>query len=124
MSQVTLQGKQRALIRVAESRVAVLDAASSSKEHASRCVRALPVSPATLKRVGMMAGAAASAMGLLAGLRKRKKTAEKQVVKDSVSAFSFITQLLLPLFLPVLQRSLQNVVDTQNKSSFGQKIGF
>ncbi|MBR5330797.1 MAG: hypothetical protein IKV13_04835 [Akkermansia sp.] len=124
MSQITLQGKQRALIRVAESRVAVLDAATASKEHVSRCVNALPVSPATLKRVGVMAGAAASVMGVLAGLRKRSKSAEKKVEQGGTSAVSFVAQLLLPLILPALQRSLQKVLVNQDMAARGQKIGF
>lgn len=122
MSQITLQGKQRALIRVAESRVAVLDAATASKEHASHCVRMLPVSPAALRRVGVVAGAAASVMGVLAGLRKRRHTVARQVEKSAASPGAVVIQLLLPFLLPVLQRSLQKFVDNQSKSSFGQKI--
>ncbi len=124
MSQITLQGKQRALIRVAESRVAVLDAATVSKEHASRCARALPVSPATLGRVGVMAGAAASVLGVISGWRKRRNMAARQAEKSSASPVSLVVQMLVPFLMPVLQRSLQKVVDNQNKSSFGQKMGF
>lgn len=124
MSQITLQGKQRALIRVAESRVAVLDAATASREHVSRCVNALPISPATLKRVGVVAGAAASVVGILTGLRKRRKSAEKYVEKGTSSPYSFLMQLLLPLVLPVLQRSVQKMAGNQDASNRGQKLGF
>ncbi|MEE1265955.1 MAG: hypothetical protein UHH87_06680 [Akkermansia sp.] len=104
--------------------MAVLDAATVSKEHASRCARALPVSPATLGRVGVMAGAAASVLGVISGWRKRRNMAARQAEKSSASPVSLVVQMLVPFLMPVLQRSLQKVVDNQNKSSFGQKMGF
>lgn len=117
MSQVALQGKQQALIRVATSRVAVLDSVCSVKEHASACVRALPVSPATLVRVGAAAGTAASVAGTLIGLNRRKKKAEKNVTRmKSQSLTGMLIQLLLPLALPYVQKILRQkgiVSDTQ-----------
>lgn len=124
MSQVTVQGKQRALIRVAESRVAALDAVTASKEHASRCVKSLPVSPSVLKRIGLAAGAAASVMGALAGLRKRKKTAEKRAEKSPASACVFLVQMLSPVLLPFLQRFLQKSVLNQGSSVSGKRSDF
>lgn len=110
MSQITLQGKQQALMRVAESRMAVLDAAAATRTHADKCVRALPVSPATLMRVGAAAGAAASVLGTLAGLRRRKKTAEKAAAKlpgTSSMLMQLLLQIMAPMLLPKIQQMLQ-----------------
>lgn len=126
MSQVTLQGKQQALMRVAGSRVAVLDAVASTKSHAQACVRALPVSPTTLKRIGAAAGMAASVFGTVVGLRKKQKLAEKAAAKSwSGNMLAQIAlQLLAPVLLPVLQRYLQNYVKNQQGVSTGQPLGF
>ena len=119
MSQITLQGKQQALMRVAASRVAVLDAVGATQKHANGCVRALPVSPAVLMRIGAAAGAAASVMGTLAGLRHRRKVAEKAAVASgtSVTSVKLILQLLSPVILPVLQSWLQKTMSRNQKSS-------
>lgn len=108
MSQDALQGKQQALIRVAESRVAVLDSVSASYEHAARCVRALPVSPAVLKKAGVAAGAAASVMGIFAAWRRKKRTAEKTAVKSGVAGVlvPMLLQSVMPMILPLLQNAL------------------
>lgn len=97
-------------MRVAASRVATLDAVSSAKEHAGRCVKALPVSPALLLRVGAAAGAAATVLGTIAALRSKKKAAEKNVRKQGSSQAALIQlalQALAPAIIPMLQRSLQ-----------------
>lgn len=110
MSQITLQGKQQALMRVAASRVAVVDAVASTQRHVGSCVRALPVSPATIMRIGAAAGAAASVVGALAGLRRRRKAAEKAAAASQGVyglAFQVIMQLLGPVLLPMLQRFIQ-----------------
>ena len=105
MSQITLREKQQALMHVAASRVAVLDSVTSAKEHASSCVRALPISPAVLMRAGAVAGAAASVVGAVVGLRNRRNRAEKSVSKLSAhSALSALVQVLLPVILPRVQR--------------------
>lgn len=107
MSQTALQGKQQALIRVATSRVAVLDSVCSVKEHADACVRALPVSPSTLVRAGAAAGAVASVAGTFIGLSRRKKTAERNALKmKSQSLVGMLIQLLLPLAMPYVQKIL------------------
>lgn len=113
MSQTSLPGKQQALIRVAESRVAMLDAMSSTGSHASACVRALPVSPSIILKVGAAVGTAATVMGTLAGLRRKKKIAEKQASKSVAtysSVLSMAMQLLAPLLLPSLQKMLQSQI--------------
>lgn len=121
MSQITLQGKQQALMRVAASRVAVLDSVTSVKEHASGCVRALPVSPSVLMRLGATAGAAASVLGTLAGLRRRKRLAEKKAAKSgSQSALIMVIQLLLPVLLPHIRKMLQDKVGVNG----GQSMNF
>ena len=115
MSQITLQGKQQALMRVAASRVAVLDAAASTRQHADRCLRSLPVSPSTIMKIAASAGAAATVMGTLAGLRRRRKAAEKKAAAKSSPAgqtLQLLWQLLVPSLLPVLQKMLQKRLDT------------
>lgn len=126
MSQVTLPGKEQALMRVAGSRVAVLDAMGAAKSHAQSCVRALPVSPAMLMRLGTIAGVAASVVGAMAGLRRKKKIAEKAAVKQGSSSLlmQVALQMLTPALLPVLQRALQNYVKTQPSDSPGRPAGF
>ena len=124
MSQITLQGKQQALIRVAESRVAALDAISATQEHASRCVQALPVSPATLKRVGVAVAAAASVVGVMSGLRKRKLRAERNAANAFFATPSVLLQLISPLLLPLVQQFLQKNADKQKSAGQGQQIGF
>lgn len=120
MSQITLQGKQQALMRVAASRVTLIDSAAAVREHASGCVRALPVSPATLMRLGAVAGAAASVAGTMAGLRRRKKQAENRVAgtKGSFGSISMLLQLLLPVVLPHLRRYMQS------RTGEGQSMNF
>lgn len=109
MSQITLQGKQQALMRVAASRVATLDAVSSTKEHVSRCVGSLPVSPSTLLRLGAVAGGAASALGVISALRRKKKKAEKLASRQkmpSPALFQLLMQVLAPVLIPAAQRAL------------------
>ena len=109
MSQITLQGKQQALMRVAASRVAVLDAVDSTRQHTARCVRALPVAPATLMKLGAVVGSAATVVGTLAGLRKRRRTAEKRAAgsASATSLIQLVWQLLAPTLFPLLQQALQ-----------------
>lgn len=112
MSQITLQGKQQALMRVAASRVAVLDAVSATRGHAAACVKALPVSPATVLKLGAAAGAAASVMGAMAGLRRKKKAAEQKAAKPNSSLgmlLQLAVQLATPVLLPKLQQYVQNM---------------
>lgn len=109
-------------MRVAASRIAVLDSVTSTREHAGRCVRALPVTPATLKKLGVAAGAAASVVGVCAGLRKKKKAAEKKAGKNSSIGlmFQILLQVLGPVLLPVVQSVLSKQVHTANDSSLGK----
>lgn len=110
MSQITLQGKQQALIRVAESRVAVLDAVSSTREHAASCVNALPVSPSTIMKIGAAAGAAASVLGTISGLKRKKAAAEKKAARPASNTGMLVQlamQLAAPLLLPRVQQFLQ-----------------
>lgn len=108
MSQIALQEKQHALMRVAASRVAVLDSVTSVKEHVTGCIRVLPVSPAVLVRAGAVAGAAASVFGTLAGLRNRKIRAERQASKVAGGTTWYsVFQLVLPVLLPYLQKIMQ-----------------
>lgn len=109
MSQITVQGKQQALMRVAATRVAVLDSVSSVSEHAAGCVRALPVSPAVLMKVGAAAGAAASVLGTMAGFRKRRLQAERKAAGTGASStWKMLVQLVLPMLLPYLRQFLQS----------------
>ncbi len=107
------------MMRVAASRVAVVDAVASTQSHVGSCVRALPVSPAVIMRIGAVAGTAASVAGALAGLRRRRKAAEKAAAASpSISgvAFQVVMQLLGPVLLPMLQRYIQ-------KTSIGKQTG-
>jgi hypothetical protein len=127
MSQTTLQGKQQALMRVAASRVAVVDAVSATRERASSCLKALPVSPAVLVRVGTAIGAATTVIGTLSGLRRRRKLAEKAAAKTSAPAgliFQLLMQLLGPVLLPAIQKFLQDKVQVRASSSSGRTMGF
>ena len=113
MSQITLQGKQQALMRVAASRVAVLDAVVATQQHAGSCVRALPISPSTIFKIGAVLGAAATVTGTLAGFRRRRIAAEKKAAAKSSSTgplWQLALQLATPVLLPMLQRMLQKVV--------------
>ena len=109
-------------MRVAASRIAVLDSITSTREHAGRCVRAFPVTPATLKKIGVAAGAAASVLGVCAGLRKKKKAAEIKAGKSSSTGliFQVLLQVLGPVLLPVVQRALSKQVHTANDGSSGK----
>lgn len=122
MSQITLQGKQNAIVRVAESRVALIDAVHASCDHAGRCVRALPVSPATLRRIGVVAGVAASVAGACAGLRTKKKTAQKKTEKSGIKGLLF--QMLAPILLPVVQDMLRKRMTNKMSGEAGQPYGF
>lgn len=97
-------------MRVAASRVAVVDAVASTQRRVGNCVRSLPVSPATIMRIGAVAGTAASVMGALAGLRRRRKAAEK-VAAASPGVYGLIFQVIMqlmgPALLPMLQRLIQ-----------------
>lgn len=127
MSQTTLQGKQQALMRVAASRVAVVDAVSATRERTSSCLKALPVSPAVLVRVGAAIGAAATVVGTLSGLRRRRKLAEKAAAKAPAPAgfiFQLLMQLLGPVLLPAIQKFLQDKAQVNIFSSSGRTIGF
>ncbi len=117
MSQITLQGKQQALIRVAESRVAVLDAVSSTREHAASCVKALPVSPSTLMKIGAAAGAAASVLGTISGLKRKKLAAEKKAARPSPN-IGLLVQLVLQLVAPMLLPKLQHILQQKGTSPF------
>jgi hypothetical protein len=118
MSQIALPEKQQALIRVASSRVAVIDSASSVKEHSCLCVQALPVSPSTLVRIVAATGTVASVAGALIGLNRKRKNAEKRASEmKSQSLVGMIIQLLLPLALPYVQKILSSkgvVSDSHN----------
>lgn len=116
MSQITLQGKQQALMRVAASRVAMLDAVSATRGHAVACVNALPVSPATVLKLGAAAGAAASVMGAMAGWRRKKKVAEQKAVKPN-SSLGMLLQLALQLATPVLLPRLQQYLQKSGTKS-------
>lgn len=117
MSQNALPEKQQALIRVATSRVAMIDSACSVRDHTKACVRALPVSPTTLVRAGTAVGAVASVVGTIIGLNRRKNKAAKRASEmQSWSLVSMIFQLLLPLVLPYVQKILRKkgiVTDSQ-----------
>ena len=110
-------------MRVAASRVAALDAVSATREHAGRCVRALPVSLSVLKRIGVACGAAASVMGGCAGLRSRKNSAQK-AVKDSSSAASGVLQIVLQLVGPMLLPVLQRYLAKRASGAQGKTVGF
>ncbi len=101
-------------MRVAASRVAVIDSISATRTHAGRCVSALPVSLPALKKIGVALGSAAAAVGVCAGIRKKKKAAEIKTANSSSS--SFILQLLLqvlgPVLLPMAQKALQKKLGT------------
>lgn len=109
-------------MRVAASRIAVLDSITSTREHAGRCVGALPVTPATLKKVGIAAGAAASVLGVCAGLRKKKKAAEIRAGKNSSTGlmFQILLQVIGPVLLPVVQRALSKQVNAVNDGNSGK----
>lgn len=127
MSQITLQGKQQALIRVAESRVAALDAVSSTKKHAELCVNALPISPSVLLRLGAAAGAAATVLGTLSALRSKKKAAEKKLKKQgspNAALIQLALQALAPAVIPMLHRSLQKWSAGAVDCSAGKSIKF
>lgn len=117
MSQTSLQGKQQSLIRVAESRVAVLDSVSMTREHVLSCVKALPVSPSTIMKIGAVAGAAASVMGAVAGLRRKKSVAEKKAMKP-VTGTGMLVQLALQVAAPVLLPKIQQFLQQRNAKGF------
>ncbi|MBQ9829493.1 MAG: hypothetical protein IJO38_04060 [Akkermansia sp.] len=117
MSQITLQGKQQALIRVAESRVAMLDAVSSTREHAALCVKALPVSPSTVMKIGAAAGAAASVLGAVSGLKRKKLAAEKKAARPA-SNTGMLVQLAMQLAAPLLLPKLQQFLHQKGVSPF------
>lgn len=127
MSQITLQGKQQTLIRVAESRVGVIDAVASTKTHASRCVSALPVSPAALLRTLAVAGGCASALGVFSALKRQKKKGERMVTcktSGKNGTAQLVLQVLLPVFLPVIQRSLHKWSSGHAAAETGKSIKF
>ncbi len=112
-------------MRVAESRIAVLESVTSSREQCSRCVRALPVSLPVLKRIGVAAGAAASVLGLCAGLRSKKKAAQKAVGKSPSIGFVLqaVLQVFGPMLLPLLQKKVMNQAGG-GKSNQGKPLSF
>ena len=127
MSQTTLPGKQQALMRVAASRVAVVDAVSSTRERTSACLKMLPVSPAVLMRAGAAVGAAATVVGTLSGFRKRRKLAEKAAAKAPAPAgmiFQLLVQFLGPILLPVIQKFVQEKAQAGSTGASGRTIGF
>ena len=87
-------------MRVAASRIAVLDSITSTREHAGRCVKVLPVTPATLK----------------------KKAAEIKAGKSSSTGliFQVLLQVLGPVLLPVVQRALGKQLHTADGGSLGK----
>ena len=109
-------------MRVAASRVAVLDSITATRDHAGRCVRALPVSLATLKKAGVIAGTAATVMGVCAGLRSKKKAAERKTGRTSTSglAFQILLQVLGPALLPMVQRALNKQTQAGQDCSPGK----
>lgn len=111
-------------MRVAESRVAVLDSVTSTREHALHCVQALPVSPATIKKVGIAAGTAASVMGACVGLRKKKKAAEAAALKTGRSGYVWplLVQLLGPVLLPMAQKAL--LKQMKSADNMGKSMNF
>lgn len=117
MSQTSFQGKQQSLIRVAESRVSVIDAVSSTREHVLSCVKELPVSPSTIMKIGAAAGAAASVMGAVAGLRRKKSEAEKKVLKP-VTGAGMLVQLALQFAAPVLLPRIQQFLQQRSAKGF------
>lgn len=127
MSQTTVQGKQQALIRVAESRVAALDAVVTTQQQLSRCIGVLPVSPSFLLKMGTAAGAAASVMGVVSVLKRKKKTAEKLVAKSGgtpAGLVPVVVQLLAPVLLPMAQRLLQKWAVRSTSSGNGRSVDF
>ena len=127
MSQTTVQGKQQALIRVAESRVAALDAVASTQKQLSRCIGVLPVSPSFLLKMGAAAGMAASVMGAVSVLKRKKKTAEKLAAKSGGSPAGLVpvvVQLLAPVLLPMAQRLMQKWAVRSTSSVNGRPVDF
>lgn len=98
-------------MRVAESRVSVLDAVGATRSHAVACVRALPISPSLLMKLGAAAGAAASVAGFVASLRRKKKLAEMKASSSSsyTSLLPMVLQLAAPVLLPLLQGMLKKI---------------
>lgn len=109
-------------MRVAESRIAALDAVTSTRDHAGRCVRALPVSLSVLKGVGIAAGTAASVVGVCAGLRGRKKSAQKMVSKSS--SFAGVLQVLMQIAGPFMLPMLQKYLVKHSAGTQGKTVGF
>lgn len=127
MSQVIVQGKQQAMMRVAASRVSVLDAVVSTRSHATGCVKALPLSPASIARIGAVAGAAATLTGVVVGLMRKKKNAEKKVSRSSSVAgmlVPLVFQTLGPVLLPMLQRVMQQRMEASDAGAMGKGIKF
>lgn len=95
-------------MRVAESRVAVLDAVGETRSHAVSCVKALPVSPSLLVKLGTAAGAAATVAGFVASLRRKKKLAEMKASRATSykSLLPMVIQLVAPALLSLLQGKL------------------
>lgn len=127
MSQTTVQGKQQALIRVAESRVAALDAAASTQKQLSRCIGVLPVSPLFLIKMGTAAGAAASVVGAVSMLKRKKRTAEKLAAKSGgtpAGLVPVVAQLLAPVLLPMAQRLIQKWAARSTTSGNGRSVDF
>lgn len=114
-------------MRVAASRVAAVDAVSSTREHASRCVAALPVSPSLMLRAGAVAGAAATALGVFSALKRKRKAAEKQASRFDASApymWQLVMQVLAPALIPAAQRALQKWSQKGNAESNGAEFKF
>lgn len=101
-------------MRVAESRVSVLDAVGATRSHAVACVKALPISPSLLMKLGAAAGAAASLAGFVASLRRKKKLAEMKAASSSsfTSMLPVLLQLAAPVLLPLLQSLLKKASGT------------
>lgn len=114
-------------MRVAASRVAVVDAVSSTRERTEACLKALPVSPAVLMRAGAAVGAAATVVGTLSGIRRRRKLAEKTAAKAPSSAgltFQLLMQFFGPMLLPAIQKFLQEKTHTDSSAVSGRTVRF
>lgn len=110
-------------MRVAESRVSVLDAVGATRSHAVACVRALPISPSLLMKLGAAAGAAASVAGIIASLRRKRKQAEMKAssISSYKSLLPMVLQLLAPVLLPLLQGMLKT---TPGSAEEGKAVKF
>lgn len=95
----------------------MLDAVSSTREHAALCVKALPVSPSTVMKIGAAAGAAASVLGAVSGLKRKKLAAEKKAARPA-SNIGMLVQLAMQLAAPMLIPKLQQFLHQKGVRPF------